>query len=132
MSGIDTEIGRRLRALRGARNLSTEALAARIGVTQQQLQNYEAGSDRLSASRLFELAQLLDVPVGAFFETVKLPENERRRDPAGPDDRGLRLAREFEKLPEAQKRAVLSLVQSLSFMQSAWDAPESSRQRDGS
>ncbi len=132
MGDIDVEIGRRLRALRWVQGMSMEQLAARIGVTHQQIQRYEAGSDRLPASRLFEFARLFDVPVGRFFETVRLPQDEQGRSPAAPDGRGLRLAREFEKLPEAQKRAVLSLVQSLSFMQSAWDAPDSSRRRDGS
>lgn len=132
MGGIDMEVGRRLRALRLMRGLSREQVADRIGVAHHQIQKYEAGSDRLSASCLFEIAQLLDVPVGAFFETVKLPEDERGRDPAGLDDRGHRLAREFDKLLEPQKRAVLSLVQHLSFMQSAWDDPKPSRRRDGS
>ena len=132
MGGIDADIGRRLRALRRTRGMPKEQVAARIGVTGRQVQRYEAGSDRLSASLLFEFAKLFDVPVGSFFETVKLGGEERGRHPAAPDDRGARLAREFEKLPEAQKRAVLSLVQSLSFMQSAWDPPETSRRRDGS
>ena len=132
MGGIDAEIGRRLRAVRRMRGLSMEQVAARIGVAYQQIQKYEAGSNRISASRLFELARLLDVPVGAFFENVRLVTEGRGQEPHVLDSRGFRLAYEFDKLPEPQKRAVLSLVQSLSFMQTAWDEPKASRQRDGS
>ena len=132
MSVIDVEIGRRLRALRGMNDMSTETLAARIGVTRRQMHRYEAGSDRLSASRLFGLAQILDVPIGAFFETVRPAADEPGRELGFADGRGFKLAQDFDKLPEAQKRAILSLVQSLSFMRSAWDEPRTSRQRDGS
>ena len=132
MSGIDGEIGRRVRAVRRMRGMSTEQVAARIGVAYQQIHKYEAGSNRLSAGRLFELARLFDVPIGTFFETVKLAAEEQERERGILDSRGYKLAHEFDKLPEAQKRAVLSLVQSLSFMHSSWDEPKMSRRQDGS
>lgn len=132
MNGIDVAIGRRLRLLRGMHGMSTEHVAARIGVTRRQVQQYEAGSDRLSAGLLFELAQIFDVPVGTFFDAVRLAEGERSRGRTPHDRRGVQLARDFDTLPEVQKRAVLSLVHSLSFMECSWNEPQASRQRDGS
>ena len=125
MAGIDEEIGRRIRALRWSRGLSLEQVGERIGVGYQQIQKYEAGANRLSASRLFQLAQVFDVPVGSFFETVRRAADEPGEDLALLDVRGFRLAYEFDKLSEAQKRAVLSLVRSMTVEQVA---PE---QRDG-
>jgi transcriptional regulator with XRE-family HTH domain len=58
--------------LRKERGLSQTALAARVGVTFQQLQKYETGKNRLSASRLYRLASVLGVDVSAFF--VCLPD----------------------------------------------------------
>lgn len=125
MGGIDAEIGRRLRALRQARSMTMEQVAARVGVRYQQIQKYEAGSNRVSAGRLFEFAQLLDVPVSAFFENVELATDRQAQEAAALDGRGFRLACEFDKLSEPQKRAVLSLVQSMS------DKRETSGQQDG-
>lgn len=69
---IDTHVGQRLRLLRKERGLAQTALAARVGVTFQQLQKYETGKNRLSASRLYRLASVLGVDVSAFFDG--LPE----------------------------------------------------------
>lgn len=65
-------LGRTLTLLRKERGLSQTALARAIGVTFQQLQKYESGKNRLSASRLYRLASVLGVDVAAFF--VGLPD----------------------------------------------------------
>lgn len=65
---VDAHVGQRLRLLRKERGLSQTALAARVGVTFQQLQKYETGKNRLSASRLYRLASVLRVDVSAFFD----------------------------------------------------------------
>lgn len=124
MSGMDVEIGRRLRALRWTRGMTMEQVAARIGVRYQQVQKYETGSNRLSANRLFEFAQLFGVPIGAFFEDVEVAADRDGGEAGGLDGRGFKLAYEFDKLSEPQKKAVLSLVRSMS------DPPETSRRRD--
>lgn len=64
---IDHEIGKRLRKWRLAQDVEACALAHRLGVTQQQLQKYEKGQTRIAASRLFEIAQTLNIPVHWFF-----------------------------------------------------------------
>lgn len=65
---IDQHVGARLRVRRQVLGMSQEALGERLGVTFQQVQKYERGSNRVSASRLFFLADALDVPVSYFFD----------------------------------------------------------------
>jgi transcriptional regulator with XRE-family HTH domain len=72
---IDVHVGRRLRMLRKARGMSQEALAAEGQITFQQVQKYERGTNRLSASMLWTFAKALEVEPGYFFEGL-----ERDRD----------------------------------------------------
>lgn len=65
---VDTHVGSRLRIRRRILKISQEKLGEMLGVTFQQVQKYERGTNRVSASRLWKLSQLLDVPVGFFFE----------------------------------------------------------------
>jgi transcriptional regulator with XRE-family HTH domain len=67
---IDTYVGGRVRMRRLMLDMSQEALAKQLGLTFQQVQKYEKGANRISASRLQALAQILDVPVHFFFEGV--------------------------------------------------------------
>lgn len=65
---VDTYIGRRIRERRGAAGMTQAALAARLKITQQQVSFIEAGTNRVSASRLFEIARALGVTdMNAFF-----------------------------------------------------------------
>ncbi len=67
---IDIHVGGRLRLRRLAVGLSQERLAKSIGITFQQIQKYERGTNRIVASRLHDLARVLDVPVGYFFSDM--------------------------------------------------------------
>lgn len=69
-SSVDAHVGRRIRLLRGLRKYSQEKLAKALGITFQQIQKYERGTNRVGAGRLYELAQILDVPVGFFFDEL--------------------------------------------------------------
>lgn len=64
---IDEHVGQRLRQRRTIAGISQEKLADMVGVTFQQIQKYENGANRISASRLFQFSTLLDVPVDFFF-----------------------------------------------------------------
>lgn len=64
---LDIAVGGRIRLIRLLRGLSQDALARDIGVTFQQIQKYEAGRNRISASMLARVAQVLETPIGAFF-----------------------------------------------------------------
>jgi transcriptional regulator with XRE-family HTH domain len=65
---IDVEVGQRIRIQRLAAGLSQSELAERIGVTFQQVQKYEKGTNRVGAGRLTKIARVLNVPVGSFFD----------------------------------------------------------------
>ena len=75
---IDTIVGRRIRFRRTMLELSSEEVAAKIGVAHQQLLKYENAQNRVSAARLYTLASVLNVPVHWFF-------SELRTDPAALD-----------------------------------------------
>lgn len=65
---VDIHVGRRLRQKRTFLGMSQEAIGKQIGVTFQQIQKYERGINRMGASRLFDFAKALGVPVSYFFE----------------------------------------------------------------
>lgn len=65
---VDAYVGGRLRLRRTLLGLSQEKLAEAIGLTFQQVQKYERGTNRISASRLYQFAKILDVPVSYFFD----------------------------------------------------------------
>lgn len=67
---IDVHVGSRLRLRRLMLGLSQTQLANRVGLTFQQIQKYERGGNRIGASRLYELAESLDVPVSYFFDDM--------------------------------------------------------------
>jgi transcriptional regulator with XRE-family HTH domain len=67
---MDVHVGSRVRLRRTLSGLSQEKLGDALGLTFQQVQKYERGANRISASRLFTLSQVLDVPVSFFFEDM--------------------------------------------------------------
>ena len=68
---IDIEIGKRVRQARVAAGLTQTKLADQLGITFQQVQKNERGTNRIGASRLYQLCHVLDVPVGYFFEGIE-------------------------------------------------------------
>lgn len=69
-SPIDTHVGARMKLRRTLMGLSQEKLGEKLGLTFQQVQKYERGVNRVSASRLYDLARVLDVPIGFFFDDL--------------------------------------------------------------
>ncbi|MGF1456387.1 MAG: helix-turn-helix domain-containing protein [Alphaproteobacteria bacterium] len=65
---VDAHVGNRVRIRRLSLGISQQDLARQLGLTFQQVQKYEKGANRIGASRLYELAALLNVPVDFFFE----------------------------------------------------------------
>ena len=80
---VDVHVGSRVRLRRTLLGLSQERLGEAVGLTFQQIQKYERGANRIGASRMYDLAHVLDVPVSFFFEDM--PDEVRQRDaaPAG-------------------------------------------------
>jgi len=71
---VDRHVGQQLRVTRIHSNLSQTELGARIGLSYQQIQKYESGKNRISASMLYEFAGRLNVPVARFFEGLPQPD----------------------------------------------------------
>ena len=68
-NSIDENVGMQLRQRRSLLGMSQEKLAEQVGITFQQIQKYENGANRISASRLFEFSKVLDIPVNFFFDS---------------------------------------------------------------
>ncbi len=77
---VNQAVGQRVRMLRMARGMSQVELAKKIGISFQQLQKYESGSNRLTVGRLMQLVEVLNVPVQHFFSADKLPDNPQSSD----------------------------------------------------
>ena len=84
---IDEQLGRRVRLRRKLLDLSQMALADALGITHQQVQKYENGSSRISASRLFSISTALQTPVSWFF--AGLGEHEIKPPAPKPDETGM-------------------------------------------
>ncbi|MFQ6551421.1 helix-turn-helix domain-containing protein [Aestuariibius insulae] len=103
---VDTHVGRKIREVRQMRGLSQSDLATRMSISFQQLQKYETGANRVSASRLFELSQICEVAVSYFFDGLG-----RRCKPTPVDDETARLAATLAQLPRGPlKSAITGLI----------------------
>src|SRR3982074_2922493 len=98
--------------VRVSRGLSQGALASQLGLTLQQLQKYEKGSNRISASKLHDIARILGVEVASFFEDAAHPERLARiADAEMPRRVDLLIANKLSQLPEGQlKRQLIALI----------------------
>lgn len=65
---VDIHVGARIRLRRGMMGMSQESLADAVGLTFQQVQKYERGTNRVSASRLYQFSKILDVSISYFFD----------------------------------------------------------------
>jgi len=106
----DAEVGRRIRARRVARNMSQIDLAGRLGVTFQQVQKYEKGTNRVAAGRLKRIAKVLDVPILYFFD-----DDEPASDAVAPpleDVRAQRLMRAYSRIDSLDlQQSILDLTE---------------------
>ena len=81
---VDVHVGMRMRQRRALLGMSQTALANAVGLTFQQIQKYERGTNRMGASRLYEFAKVLDVPVPFFFEEMTPAIAGEKRKPGRP------------------------------------------------
>jgi len=68
---VDIHVGKRIKEIRTVRGLTQSNVADHLGISFQQLQKYETGANRVSASRMFELSKLLDITPAFFFEGLE-------------------------------------------------------------
>lgn len=113
---VDLHVGKRIRHQRLLAGLTQVDLASQIGVRFQQLQKYETGANRVSASRLWMIAKRLDVPVTWFFDGLdspcELPGDGQGRNILD-DKEALNLIRAYYSIPENQRRKIYDLARSL-------------------
>ena len=69
-NAVDVHVGRRIRLRRTLLGMSQEQLGSALNITFQQVQKYERGANRVSASRLWDISQIIDVPISYFFEEM--------------------------------------------------------------
>lgn len=123
---VDAQVGNRVRLRRMLIGMSQEKLGEMLGLTFQQVQKYEKGINRIGAGRLFQVAQILGVPIDYFYEGVvdQLPATSARgfaEEAAHPpvmkflsSGEGLQLSLAFMRIKDPKvRRRVLDLVKSL-------------------
>jgi transcriptional regulator with XRE-family HTH domain len=110
---VDTHIGKKLRLLRVMSNLTQAELAEALGVTYQQVQKYESGQTRISASRLYDLSNDFKVSLDYFFEGLLKVMQENDQEPftyeaSLPSDKGgIELMKAFYRIKNPKLRKVV-------------------------
>ena len=116
MEGIDVHLGRRLRRRRRILGLTQQQLAAACGVRFQQIQKYECAANRMSAARLWQLSEVLEVPVAYFYDGLaQAPVAEKEAEPPEPvaQRETHDLVQAFYSLSERPRQRLLDLARSL-------------------
>ena len=118
---VDVHVGKRIRHRRWLVGMTQQQLAESVGIKFQQIQKYETGMNRVSASRLWDIAAALSVPVSFFFEGLS---EEARPAEFAPqtdipsdilkDKEALDLIRSYYAIPETQRRRLFELARVLS------------------
>ncbi|TYB87021.1 helix-turn-helix domain-containing protein [Oceaniovalibus sp. ACAM 378] len=117
---VDVHVGKRVRHRRWMLGMTQQQLAEKVGIKFQQIQKYETGMNRVSASRLWDIAETLDVPVAFFFDGMAEAEADRQtprsmvRGDILADKEALELVRSYYAIPENQRRRLFELARVLS------------------
>ena len=115
---IDLHIGQRVRHRRWLLGMTQQQLAQAVGIRFQQIQKYESGANRISASRLWDLSRALEMPVSFFFDGLETGKDAAAGN--GADDGLLQnketmdLIRAYYALHENPRRRLLELAKALS------------------
>lgn len=118
---VDVHVGKRIRQRRWLVGMTQQKLAEAVGIKFQQIQKYETGANRVSASRLWDIADVLDVDISFFFEGLR-EEQEKSADDAKTsvpadmlsDKEAMDLVRSYYAIPENQRRRLFELARVLS------------------
>ncbi|MGZ3272415.1 MAG: helix-turn-helix domain-containing protein [Caulobacteraceae bacterium] len=116
---VDLHVGAQIRIARRLRGLSQEKLADALGLTFQQVQKYERGSNRVSASKMWEICRFLSIPIGALYDgldTLGLQAGDHETAahvrmvqlPGGPE-----LAQTFVAMPDDARKSLLSVAKAI-------------------
>lgn len=112
---VDFHVGQRLRQRRWMIGMTQQQLAEQVGIRFQQIQKYETGANRVSASRLWDIASALGVPVSFFFEGLGHEHLGMAVDRGDlmTDKEALDLIRAYYAMPEMQRRRLFDLARVL-------------------
>ena len=115
---VDVHVGKRIRHRRWMVGMTQQQLAEKVGIKFQQIQKYETGMNRVSASRLWDLSSALSVPIGFYFEGLE-NTNSGQNEQDLPSDiladkEALELVRSYYSIPENQRRRLFELARVLS------------------
>ncbi len=115
---MDIHVGQRIRQRRWLVGMTQQALASKVGIKFQQIQKYETGANRVSASRIWEISKVLDVPVTYFFDDFSEGSDEKNDDHGLPSDalkskEVVHLLRAYLNLPDNKRRNLLDLARNL-------------------
>lgn len=116
---VDVHVGKRIRHRRWMLGMTQQQLAEKVGIKFQQIQKYETGMNRVSASRLWDIADTLDVAISFFFEGLSegdqaLQASEKLPGDVLTDKEALELLRSYYAIPENQRRRLFDLARVLS------------------
>ena len=119
---VDRHVGTRLRLLRLQHGLSQKDIAEGLGLTFQQVQKYENGANRISASKLFEIAALMDISIAEFFVGLDRSDKPVRPDAAALSALDYEILALLSRVEDGRiKRQVRALLRELSW---GGDSPE--------
>lgn len=118
---VDVHVGKRIRHRRWMVGMTQQQLGETVGIKFQQIQKYETGMNRVSASRLWDIAQAMEVPISFFFEGVEeesavvddMVQTKQKGDLLA-DKEALELVRSYYSIPEQQRRRLFDLARVLS------------------
>ncbi|MGI9366717.1 MAG: helix-turn-helix domain-containing protein [Rhizobiaceae bacterium] len=123
---VDVHVGSRVRLRRTMEKMSQEKLGEALGVTFQQIQKYEKGTNRIGASRMQQIAETLNVPISFFFEDVPGAVGDKNRSGMAEGDsstyvvdflssaEGIELNRAFVKISNpAIRKKIIDMVRTL-------------------
>ncbi|GGX50670.1 transcriptional regulator [Tateyamaria omphalii] len=116
---VDVHVGKRIRQRRWLIGMTQQKLADMVGIKFQQIQKYETGANRVSASRLWDIGEAMGVPAAFFFEGLKDDVSQIAAAGAAPTDmlgdkEAMELVRTYYAIPEAQRRRLFELARVLS------------------
>ena len=115
---VDVHVGKRIRQRRWMNGTTQQQLAEAVGIKFQQIQKYETGMNRVSASRLWDISHVLAVPVSFFFDGLDAEGGETLQGDMPSDvltdKEALELLRSYYAIPENQRRRLFDLARVLS------------------
>lgn len=116
---VDVHVGRRVQERRLGLGLTQSALARALGVSFQQVQKYEKGANRVSASKLFEIAGFMDVEIPFFFQGFDAQPGVGEEAGSGfahehrPTKQSLEIARLAPRLPPRNQKLILDMMKEM-------------------